>query len=207
MKKLTLLGGILLICSLSSAQKTVNSPSKIGLAGGLGNSDVGYPPSVHMVGKRAINGKSYMAFGINYLKPLKKWMDLEAGIEYSSHKFRASSAPTPEIRYWDTKASLITIPVAARFNFLRYFYGQAGMLIDVAGSNYEFDSQNGIGGILGLGAKYDFKNGLSVFANPSFRQHGIIAPGNKKLFKNERLLERGTRIGLMYAVGKKPSGY
>lgn len=201
MRKLTFLWIALLACSALSAQETFDSRPKIGLVLGAGKNEVIKLKPLY--GGGGLEGKGYFAAGINYIKPIKKWFSVEAGIEYSQHKVRASSAPMPGMWYWDTDASLISIPVNARFNFLKYFYAQSGLLADIDISDKkDIDRQTGIGAALGLGAKYDFKK-VSVFINPYLRNHGIFAFNTPRgLFSNDMISETGVKLGVLYAIGK-----
>ncbi|MCF3110084.1 hypothetical protein LL912_14980 [Niabella sp. CC-SYL272] len=138
-----------------------------------------------------------MMAGINYLKPVRKWLDAEVAIQYSRHWLTARSAPMPGQYSWDVNASLITVPVMMRFNFLRYFYGMGGLIFNADLSKPEFDSQTGVGVTIGLGAKYDFRNGVSVFLNPYFNHNGLVTFGSADFSGLERLLESGVRLGFM----------
>src|SRR5690606_15114189 len=123
---------------------------------------------------------------------------------YSHHKIRGNSAPMPEIWYWDTDASLIAIPVNARFHLLKYFYAQGGLLFDIDISDKkDTDRQTGIGAALRLGAQYNFKGGLGLFANPYLRHHGVLAFNPpREIFSNDMVVEAGVRLGLLYSIGK-----
>ena len=202
MRSLIMLG-VLFISLTTNAQKTFDSRSKIGVVVGTGTNDIAKYKRQSGCGGR--EGKGYFLAGISYLKPLKKWWALETGIEYTHHKIKASSAPMPEQWYWNTSASIISIPVNARFNFGNYFFAQGGLLLDMDISDKEdIDKQTGIGASLGLGGKYDFKKGLSLFINPYIKNHAIFAfhTEGRGLFSNDMVLEAGARLGVLYSIGK-----
>lgn len=180
------------------AQKPFDRRHKLGISAGLGNSDVYRAKPLD--GEAAYNSKGYYLVGVTYLAPIKHWLDIEISAEYSRHNFRGNSAPIPQVYYWNTEASLISFPVSARFNFLRYCYFQAGFLIDLGKADYEFDKQNGLGVLIGLGGKYAFKNGIAVFVNPYLRNHGLLTGRGAN---SERVLEYGGRVGLLFSIGKK----
>lgn len=96
--------------------------------------------------------------------------------------------------------SLINIPHTLRLNFLRYCFINGGILIDIDAGNLPFDSQNGIGGILGLGLKYEFKSGISFFANPYVKAHSLIPFSSWE--NHQSLMEDGNsfRFGLIYRL-------
>ena len=94
--------------------------------------------------------------------------------------------------------SLISIPLVLRANFSKIFFINAGTLIDFdfAKDNEIIDNQTGMGFTIGLGVKYDFKCGISVFANPFLRLHSLIYFVPDKL--HNRLCDGGVRFGITY---------
>jgi len=107
--------------------------------------------------------------------------------------------PPMEYPPYSAKFSLINIPVTLRVNFLKYFFINGGILFDIDSSaSSPIDSQTGIGSILGLGIKCDFKSGLSVFANPYLKAHSMIPFSSGD--NHQRLMESGFRFGLMYQL-------
>jgi hypothetical protein len=202
MKKLGCFYLMLFAIVVADAQTGFDKSSKLGIVLGAGNADITKFKSLYGSGGR--DGKGYFVAGISYIKPLKKWFSFETGLEYSHYKIKASSAPMPEMWYWDTEASLITMPVNARFNFLKYFYGQGGLLFDIDISKKDdIDKQTGIGVNLGLGAQYNFRGGLSLFLNPYIRHHGLIAfDPPRSIFSNDMIRESGVKLGILYALKK-----
>jgi len=152
-------------------------------------------------GAPSYNEDNFFTFGINYLYKLNNTLDIETGIEYSNHKIiiKPMAIPPMEFPSYGAKFSLISIPVTLRVKFLKYCFINGGILFDIdASSSSPIDSQTGIGSILGLGIKYDFKSGLSVFANPYLKAHSLVpfTSGDN----HQRLMESGFRFGLMYKL-------
>ena len=120
-------------------------------------------------------GKSFTC-GISYLKPLNRWLDIETGLEYLScpvEKQIIYIGPTTGL-FTSQRAtlSMLSLPVTVRANFLKYFFVNTGLLLDIdVSSNSIINSQSGLGTLLGLGMKYDFKNGISLFVNPYTKVH------------------------------------
>ena len=67
-----------------------------------------------------------------------------------------------------------------------------------AGTSGPIDGQTGIGSMLGLRIKYDFKSGLSVFVNPYYKMHSLVPFSSGD--NHQRLMESGFRFGLMYQL-------
>lgn len=146
-------------------------------------------------------GKSF-TYGISYLKPLNKWLELETGLEYLSCPIETKSiVSTPNGVTTLTRSStlsMLSLPVTVRVNFLKHFFVNGGLLLDVdVSSNSIINSQSGLGSLLGLGLKYDFKNGISVFVNPYSKIH--LFPLSFE-HNQQHLLESAVRFGIAYKL-------
>ena len=146
-------------------------------------------------------GKSF-TYGISYLKPLNKWLDIETGLEYLSCPIETKSivgtinGVTTLTR--SATLSMLTAPVTVRANFLKYFFVNAGLLLDVdVSSNSIVNSQSGLGSVLGLGVKYDFKNGISVFVNPYSKIHLFPLTFERD---QQHFMESAVRFGVAYKL-------
>ncbi len=143
----------------------------------------------------------FFTVGINYLHPINKWLEVETGIEYSKHHIIIGSMFPPGMDNSLQKAdfSLINVPVTLRANFLKYFFINGGLIIDInASPDSPIDNQTGIGAIVGVAAKYDFKNGVSAFVNPYIKVHSLVPFSNSQY--QQRVLETGIRIGVTYTL-------
>lgn len=145
-------------------------------------------------------GKSF-SVGFTFIKPLTNWLDLETGIEY----FRGSASVSSIIPAYNgfttfnhsSPVSLINIPVDARINFLKYCFINGGFLFDIdVSTDSPIQSQVGIGSLLGVGLKYDFITGVSVFVNPYLKIHSLIPVSFEN--NNQHLLESAVRFGITY---------
>jgi hypothetical protein len=146
-------------------------------------------------------GKSF-TYGISYLKPLNKWLDIETGLEYLSCPIEIKSivgtinGVTTLTR--SATLSMLTAPVTVRANFLKYFFVNGGLLLDVdVSSNSIVNSQSGLGSVLGLGVKYDFKNGISVFVNPYSKIHLFPLSFERD---QQHFMESAVRFGIAYKL-------
>ena len=146
-------------------------------------------------------GKSF-TYGISYLKPLNKWLDIETGLEYLScpvEKRIIYIGPTTGL-FTSQRAtlSMLSIPITVRANFLKYFFVNAGLLLDIdVSSNSIINSQSGLGSLLGLGIKYDFRNGISVFVNPYSKIHLFPLTFERD---QQHFMESAVRFGITYKL-------
>lgn len=142
---------------------------------------------------------NFSSVGVAYLKPLQKWLELETGLNYSLYTLEISPAPMINGTTSYHTLSLIDIPVGVRATFLKYFYVNGGLLLDMdMNTDGGIDSQTGIGVQFGLGAKYDFKFGGSVFIQPSIKWHSLLPFSTQNY--HESILESGWKIGVTYKI-------
>ena len=117
--------------------------------------------NANLDGGSSYDGKGSTIFGITYQRTLNGYLSLETGLEYSKneiyiepsiHPHMYPSFIIPENKF---TIEMITIPLYANFTFFRYFYANAGALIDFALNEDEYnsaDKQSGIGFGGGIGA-------------------------------------------------------
>lgn len=196
---------IFLWCDFSFGQEAakasdVEKPGlgKIGITyAWWGDNDVFYFQSLE--GAPSFDGSRFQTFGLSYVHPLNDWLELETGLDYSKHtiSINAHSSPLIDTTPEKTDISLISVPVTVRANFARFFFVNGGLLLnkDIKSSN-RIDAQSGIGGLLGIAAKYDFDFGLSVFANPYVKIYTLVPFDSEN--HHGRLLESGMRFGVTY---------
>ena len=201
-KVLTVVCSILFLTSLTA--QVSDAPikkNKVGVSVSfLGESDI--LRFQQLEGAASVDSRRSFTFAVNYLHPLNKTLDLETGLEFSS--FTTTSYPLiipgvyPGGSFPITFDNLnfLNIPVTLRANFWRFFYVNGGLLIDLdVSTSSHVDAQNGVGAMLGLGWKYEFKSGCEITINPYSKMHSMISFSNSSY--PQRLLESGFRLGVM----------
>lgn len=154
-------------------------------------------------GAASYNADKLFTIGFNYSRFLTEKLEIETGLEYSKQSFIVSPL-YPELHFLSlpVKLKLVSLPVSARINFAKYFYGLAGILFDIdVFERQVISKQSGIGAQLGFGAKYDFASGVSVFAQPYAKMHALISFQSSKY--PERVFDAGLRIGISYQFVQK----
>lgn len=145
----------------------------------------------------------YYGVGATYLFSINKRFTLETGLEYNHFQYSGTGRqhfPPFEAYPIDVRASILTVPVLIRVNLLKYFFVNAGALVDFdLGGKALGDSpfrRNGVGiFLLGIGAFYNFKNGLSFFVNVPFEVHNEFFSTSD----DRHPLKLGFRLGATYA--------
>lgn len=201
MKRFLLIGLLLLSGVGLNSQTKIFNDAKVGVSiTTLGSNEFFKRSEVD--GGGSYKGLNMFSMGLNLIKPLNSWLDFETGLEYSKHNFRNSTPFTgTPVTSSDVSISMIDIPLTLRANFLKYFFINGGFTLDYnADLSSSINSQTGIGYVLGIAAKYDFKSGFSIFVNPYSKMRAII-PFARNRFK-ETISESGIKIGVTYDLSK-----
>ncbi len=202
---------IIACCLLASCQFLSAQESK-----GLKNGKIGVSASYgvneifrfeELIGAASYNGSNFFTGGISYALNMNKWLEIETGLEYSKHNFYINPNVSPYIDVVPKHESfeIINVPVNVKANFLKFFYINAGAIVDIdVSQNSSIDRQTGLGTVMGVGIKYDFDFGGSVFINPYTKVHTLI-PFTAEDYQ-QRVWEKGFRIGVTYDLRQmKPS--
>lgn len=183
-----------------------NNPEKVGDKLGISLSVLGSNDLItfqSLDGAPGYNGKGCYFLGVSYSRGLSSWLSFEGGIAFARHTIQIIPNVPPEILAMprNTNISLISFPLLLRLDFLKYFFVNGGLLVDFDITLDELvDSQSGIGSMLGLGFGYDFKSGISLYANPYVQAHTLVPFMHERYY--ERLLEQGIRFGVTYRLKK-----
>ncbi len=162
--------------------------------------------SANLDGAPSYKGKGATIIGVTYQRTIYKSLSLETGLEYSENKIEITPVYYPENHMYPSKnaatqrvsVNMITIPVYANYTFLKYFYANAGVLIDFEINKDDYpktSEQSGIGFGAGIGGQYTLQN-FTLFVNPMIRFHAVIA--NEKEKYHQHITESGIKIGIAY---------
>jgi hypothetical protein len=205
MKKSVLLVFLLLtnLMLLHAQKRAVDfSNSKIGITyTPFGSSDVFRVNE--LAGAASYEGEHFYTFGITYMYGLTRWLEVETAFEFSKYNIliRPNLPPGTANSPWKGKVSLVNIPVTLKVNFLRYCFVNGGLFADIdVSDDSPVDNQSGLGTVFGMGLKYDFDFGVSVFANPYTKVHSLISLADRD--SHQRIWENGLRLGATYNLGK-----
>lgn len=193
MKHLFLL--VLIFIGLSSFSQ---EKGEIYLSFGTGESDL--IQFADLDGAGSNTGQEFYSFSLSYVKPINTWLDLQTGLDLGYHKFKFTGTfvhPDIPLESKIEEAYLVSIPMAIRVNFLKYFFISTGVLLDLDFNQAQYtDNQTGIGAMAGLGAQYRFKQGIGIFVNPILSFHSLVPFSSTNY--HERIFESGIRLGISY---------
>ena len=143
------------------------------------------------IGDYGYQDKTGQSFGLSYTRSFNELFSIETGLLYSSNKAELTTIG-PAGGVYAGEIHMLSVPVLAKFTFLKYLYGEGGVVIDHQ-TNYQsdgiVDSQSGVGLEIGIGGKYNL-GPMSIFVNPYYTGHKFSGRNN--------LMEAGARFGLGY---------
>jgi len=183
--KLKLLLTALLLCSTYAFSQTKNNISAVY---GFNANAV----DIHgAIGDYGYNDKTGQSYGLSYTRNLTRIFSVETGLLYSTNNVQLNTVG-PSGGIYNGEVHMLSVPVLAKFTFLKYLYGQCVVICDHE-TNYKsdgiLDKQSGVGLEVGLGGQYNFGPVL-VFVNPYYTNHRFYGSNN--------LMESGIKFGLGY---------
>jgi len=183
--KLKLLFVALLLCSTYAFSQTKNN---ISVFYGFNANTVDIHGAIGDYGYKDKTGQSY---GLSYTRSFSSLFSIETGLLYSNNKVELVTIG-PAGGQYSGEIHMISVPALAKITFLKYLYGEAGVVFDHQ-TNYKtdgiVDSQSGVGVEVGVGGQYKFGS-VSVFVNPYYTNHRFNGRNN--------LEETGIKFGLGY---------
>jgi len=185
-----------------SALQIKAQKNRIGLFYGFAGNEL--IRNTSLIGGASYDGKGSDLFGLSYQRMLNDHFSFETGLEYSRNSIKITPEYFPETHMYISSIAeerivdikMFTIPVYARYTFFKYFFVNAGTLLD-----FEFgrddeqstDEQSGIGFGAGIGGQYTFHN-FTFYINPMLRYHAVI-PFHKENYQ-QHLTEAGIKFGI-----------
>lgn len=171
---------------------------------------IGAPSLVHYGTRSEIDGggdydgKMGYALGLEYSRELFKNFEVLSGIHYSSNKINSKSSASLGPEFPVTKGSFkinyVSIPIQVKYSFCNYFFVNGGTILNFdKGEKYSSTKDklestiNGKFGLLvGIGAKFDFKENYCVIINPYFQTNDLSSD------RHENFYNIGVKLGVGY---------
>ena len=99
---------------------------------------------------------------------------LSTGLGYS-HQYYYTS-PAPGISGDDVPGTfgVIAIPFTARFDFLKWFFADAGVVFTLQTGSSQTDNMTGLGATLGAGFQYNFKSDIFLRIRAYASQYALL---------------------------------
>ena len=160
----------LLLAQLCAAQDTWYG--EIALFGGGGANDIFRVDE--LVGAGSVTGTGMWTTGVDLRRLFGDHFSLETGIGYSHQYFYTS--PAAGIPGEDTPGNfgIITIPMTARFDFLRWFFADGGIVGTLQTGSSQVGNMTGLGATVGAGFQYNFKSDIFIRIRTYASQYALL---------------------------------
>lgn len=157
------------LAQISAAQDTWYGEIAI-FAGGGTNDIFRYD---ELVGAGSVTGTGMWAAGIDMRRLFGDHFSLKSGLGYAHQYYYTSPAPGIPGEDVPGNFGLIIIPVTARFDFLKWFFADAGPVISLrTGTSYS--ELTGLGFTLGAGFQYNFKSDIFIRVRAYASQYALV---------------------------------
>jgi len=126
-------------------------------------------------GAASYDGNDFFTGGVSVRRIIRDWFSMEAGINFSEQRYIRHSAPMSDVLTSSGQFGMLSLPVKARFDFLKYLFADAGFVTGVqTGGSSSFDL-SGLGLTAGLGVKYRFKSDIIISMRVYETQFALVS--------------------------------
>lgn len=145
---------------------------EIALSGGGGTNDIFRFEELEGAG--SITGTGLWTAGIDLRRIFGDIFSLGTGAAYSQQYYFSSPAPGIEGEDQPGNFGLVTVPVTARFDFLRWLFAEAGAVLSFQTGSSLADDMSGLGITAGLGFQYNFKSDYFIRVRAYGSQYALL---------------------------------
>lgn len=129
---------------------------EIALFGGGGTNDIFR--FEEPLGAASYTGTGMWTAGIDLRRIFGDVFSLGTGAGYSHQYYYSSPAPGIEGEDQPGNFGIVSVPVTARFDFLRWLFAEAGAVVSFQTGTSQADDMSGLGVTAGLGFQYTFRS-------------------------------------------------
>ncbi len=149
-----------------------------------------------LVGAGSYTGTGMWTAGIDLSRIITDHFSIETGIGYAHQYYYSSPAPFIPGEDIPGNFGMISVPVTARFDFLKFFFADAGILAGLQADRSTADDMTGLGLTAGFGAQYRFKSDILIRLRVYGNQYALLhfAPENYP----QTLYSSGITLGIGY---------
>ncbi len=161
---------LLLASGLCSGQKTWWG--EYSFFGGGGTNDIFR--FNELIGAGSVTGTGMWNAGADLRRMFGDHFSIETGLSYSQQYYYTS--PAPGIPGEDRPGSfgLVSLPLTARLDFLKWFFADAGAVLSLGTGVMGVDNMSGLGATVGAGFQYNFKSDVFIRVRAYASQHGLV---------------------------------
>ncbi len=164
-----------------------------GGAGGGANAIFTYS---ELDGSGGVTGTGFWSAGAEVRRLFGESFSFGAGIGYSHNYYYTTPAPGLGNNRTYGSFGLVTVPVMARIDFLKWFFADGGLVLSWQPGSSDIDDMTGLGATLGAGMQYRFRSDLFIWGRVDATQYALVhfMPETYP----QRLLNAGVKVGVGY---------
>jgi opacity protein-like surface antigen len=182
---------LLLASGLCSGQKTWWGEYSV-FAGGGDNEIFRFQ---ELVGAGSVSGTGMWTAGVDVRRLFGDHFSIETGLSYSHQYYYTAPAPGIPGEERPGNFGIISLPLTARVDFLRWFFADAGAVAGFQTGFARLDDMTGLGVTLGAGFQYNFKSDIFFRVRTYATQYGLLH------FIHEDYPQTLTNTGLTVGIG------
>jgi opacity protein-like surface antigen len=149
-----------------------------------------------LVGAGSVTGTGMWTAGAELRRLFGHHFSIETGLSYSHQYYYTSPAPGIVADDQPGNVGLISLPLTARVDFLKWFFADAGALLSFQVGFADIDNMTGLGATAGVGLQHNFKSDVFIriraYASQSAILHFIPEDYPQTLFNS------GVTVGVGY---------
>jgi len=140
-------------------------------AGGGGNEIFRFE---ELIGSGSVTGTGAWTAGFDIRRLFGDHFSVETGLSYSHQYYYTSPAPGIPGEDRPGDFGIISLPLTARVDFLKWFFADAGAVAGFQTGFSRLDDMTGFGVTLGAGFQYNFKSDIFFRVRAYAAQYGLL---------------------------------
>ncbi len=127
-----------------------------------------------LIGSGSVTGTGVWTAGFDLRRLFGDHFSVETGISYSHQYYYTSPAPFIPGEDRPGDFGIISLPLTARVDFLKWFFADAGAVAGFQTGFSRLDDMTGLGVILGAGFQYNFKSDIFFRVRAYAAQYALL---------------------------------
>jgi len=127
-----------------------------------------------LIGSGSVTGTGVWTAGFDIRRMFGDYFSIETGLSYAHQYYYTSPAPGIEGEDQPGSFGMLAIPMKARFDFLKWFFADAGVLFALQPGISDIDNMTGLGVTLGAGFQYNFQSDVFIRIRAYGNQYGLL---------------------------------
>jgi opacity protein-like surface antigen len=127
-----------------------------------------------LIGSGSVTGTGMWTAGFDMRRLFGDHFSIETGLSYAYQNYYTSPAPGIGGADRQGRFGMLAMPMKARFDFLKWFFADAGVLFALQPGDSDIDNMTGLGVTLGVGYQYNFPSDVFIRIRAYGSQYGLL---------------------------------